>query len=85
MRPEKGRVGLFFLFIGLILLVLFAGSGSDRQDGLQLGYFFLSLLCFILAFVLIRKDWKNPGETARFRSFRKLTRKKAGGKGPAKK
>jgi hypothetical protein len=85
MRPERGRVGLFFLFVGLILLILFAGSGSNRQEGLQIGYFFLSLLSFLLAFLLIRKDWKEPGESARFRTFRRFTRKKAGGKGQEKK
>ncbi len=85
MRPELGRVGLFFLFIGLVLLILFAGSGSNRQEGLQFGYFCFSLFSFLLAFLLIRKDWKEPGESARFRAFRRLARKKAGGKGQEKK
>jgi hypothetical protein len=82
MHPESGRVGLFFLFIGLILLILFSGSGSVSGENTQVGYFFLSLLSFILAFFLIRKDWKTPGQSARFRAFRKLTQKKPTGKGP---
>ncbi len=85
MHPEKNRVGLFFLFIGLILLILFSGSASDDQEGYQVGYFFLALLSFAFAFYLIRKDWKAPGESARFRTYRKLTQKKPGGKGPPKK
>jgi hypothetical protein len=77
MHPESGRVGLFFLFIGLVLVILFAGSGSDSGEGLQMSFFFLSLAAFILAFYFIRRAWKAPGESSRFRTFRSLTRKKS--------
>jgi hypothetical protein len=80
MHIEKGRLGQFFLFIGLILLILFAGS--SQTQGTQVGYFCLSMLVFAVAFFLIFKDWKPPSAGSRFSSLRKITQRK-GGKGQA--
>jgi hypothetical protein len=55
-------------------------AGSDRLGGAQIGFFCLSMLAFALAFYLIWKGWKTPAESERFRSLRKITRKKTGEK-----
>ncbi len=79
MQIEKGRVGQFFLFVGFILLILF--SGANQAGGIQVEFLCLSLVAFALAFFLIRKDWKTPSPSSRFRIFRRGNQKKGGGKG----
>jgi hypothetical protein len=79
MHIEKGRVGEFFLFVGLILLILFAGAG--QAGATQLEFLCLSLITFALAFWLIWKDWKAPAPRSRFGLSRKSSSPKAEQKG----
>lgn len=80
MHIEKGRLGEFFLFIGLILLIIF--FATDQSQDPQAWLFFLGLLVLGLGFYFIRRDWKPPGPSQRFRIFRKQDKKKKeGGEG----
>jgi hypothetical protein len=69
MRVEKGRVGLFLLFIGLISLVIFFTASRSEDPGYQ--YFFVGLLFSVLGIALIWRGRKPPQETRRFRIFRR--------------
>ena len=79
MHVEKNRVGQFFVFGGLIFLILFAGS--SQSNGIQVGYCCLSTIALTIGAILIWKDWKPPSQTARFRTLQKITRRKPGDKG----
>ncbi len=79
MSAEFGRVGQFFLFAGLIMLILF--FFSDQGETPMVGLFFAALACTILGALFIRKDWKAPGPSKRFLSFRKFTQGKPKEKG----
>ena len=65
MKVEKGRIGIFFLFIGLILLALF--FTTYEAQGPQVGFFFIGLLVTGLGIYFIRKDWKPAPPSGRFR------------------
>ncbi len=76
MKVQKRRIGEFFLFICLVLMILF--FASDQGETPMIGLFFASLLSGLLGFYFIRKDWKPPAESARFRMFRKSSQNKQG-------
>lgn len=69
MLVERGRVGQFFLFIGVISLVVFFTTGRSGEQGYE--FFFIGLLSCILGIALIWKGRKPPPESRRFRLFRK--------------
>lgn len=69
MRVERGRVGLFLLFIGLISLVIFFTASRSENPGYQ--YFFIGLLLSAVGVALIWRGRKPPQETRRFRIFRR--------------
>ncbi len=73
MQIEKGRVGTFFIFIGLVLLVIF--FIADQNQSPQVGFFFSGLIMTFLGVYLIWKDWKPRRSSSRFRLIRKLNRK----------
>jgi membrane protein implicated in regulation of membrane protease activity len=62
------RIGTFFMWIGLGLLVLFLAS--IFSGGLQLQYFFLSAGAFFLGTVLRRRRLRQP--SGRFSSINRL-------------
>jgi hypothetical protein len=64
------RIGEFFLFIGLILLVIF--FASDQSQELAWGYLIIGGGLVILGGILM---WRRRGpeiESNRFRTYRKL-------------
>jgi len=80
MRIEKGRLGEFFLFIGLIVLIIF--FATDQSQDPQAWLFFLGLGMLGLGAYFIWKDWKPPAPRQRFKMFRKQEKKKKeGGEG----
>jgi Ca2+/Na+ antiporter len=78
MHIEKGRIGQFFLFVAIVLFIFLLGM--NQFGSAQLGLMCLSMCFFILAIVLIWRDWKPRAGSERFRSLRKMTQKKQGGK-----
>lgn len=72
MRVEKGRVGQFFLFIGVILLIIF--FSIDPEAPPLVSFFFWGIGLAGLGLYLIRRDWKKPPPSERFRLFRKPQR-----------
>ena len=79
MNVQKRRIGQFFLFASLVMLILF--FTSDRGETPMVGLFFAALISGIIGFYLIRKDWKAPTESARFRMFRRSPQNKPEDKG----
>jgi hypothetical protein len=73
MPIEKGRFGQFFLFIGLILLVIFFTVDPSQES--LIGFFFLGLILAGLGVFLIWRDWKRPPPADRFRMLRRMRRK----------
>jgi ABC-type Fe3+ transport system permease subunit len=72
MHVEKGRFGQFFLFIGLIALVIF--FTIDQSQQFQAGFFFAGILLAGVGVFLIWRDWKRPPPANRFRLLRKRKR-----------
>ncbi len=81
MEIEKGRVGQFILFIGLILLVIFFTTDQAKHPQYEL--FFFGLIGVGCGVYLIWRDLKPPPESQRFRSLRKW-RDKQGDRGKKK-
>ena len=74
MRIEKGRLGQFFLFIGLLLLVIFFFAGQDETPPAL--FFFSGAFLTGLGSFMIWKDWKPGPPSGRFRLLRGKSRKK---------
>ncbi|RPI87030.1 MAG: hypothetical protein EHM41_06440 [Chloroflexi bacterium] len=68
MRIEKGRLGQFFLFIGLLLLVIFFLAGKDETPPAR--FFFAGAFLTGLGTFMIWKDWKPGPPSGRFRLLR---------------
>lgn len=65
------KVGTFFMVIGVIILVLFAGASRADVDGTN-GLLFWGLLFFILGFFLWRRfPAPPPGPSNRFRILKR--------------
>jgi hypothetical protein len=69
MHLEKRRVGLFFLFIGLISLVIFFTADHSLDPGVE--YLFVGLLLSISGIALFWRNRKPPEESKRFRMLRR--------------
>jgi hypothetical protein len=69
MALDRGKVGLYFLIIGIVLLVLFFVTGQENDPNVL--YFFSGFGLSLLGFFLIRKNWKAPPPSTRFRMFRR--------------
>ncbi len=76
MQIERGRVGQFFLFVGLILLVIFFATDQSQEP--QVGWFFGGLLVMGVGVYLIWKDWKPRPPSQRFRLLRMYRKRKEG-------
>jgi hypothetical protein len=72
MHVEKGRVGQYFLFVGILLLVIFFSTEPGAEP--VVGYFLSGVGLVILGLYLIRRDWKAPPPSGRFRLLRRLRR-----------
>ena len=71
MRIEKRKVGWFFIYLALILLIIF--FASDQAQHPAYGFFFAGFALLLLGGYLIWRDHK-PAEPnpERFRTLRKL-------------
>ncbi|MFO7623575.1 MAG: hypothetical protein R6V73_04435 [Anaerolineales bacterium] len=72
MQVEKGRVGQYFIFVGVILLIIFFSIDPGAPP--LFGFFFWGIVLIGLGLYLIRRDWKKPPPSGRFRLLRKLRR-----------
>ena len=75
MQMQKGRLGQFFLVIGLISLVIFITT--NRVDNPAYGFFITGLALSLLGGFTIFQDRKPPPPTARFHTYRKMRQKQA--------
>ncbi len=73
MQIRLGRLGQFFLFVGIILLVIF--FVSDQNTYFQPMFFFVGLLLSLLGVYLIWRDWKPVNESSRFRTLRRMRKR----------
>jgi membrane-bound ClpP family serine protease len=69
MQSGKSKIGRFFLFIGLILLVVF--FAMDQAKHPSFGYFCVGVVVVILGGVLMAKGHQPPAESMRFRTLRR--------------
>jgi len=65
-----GRIGIFFLFIGLIILVIFFGTDQVRQPAY--GLFCLGTAVSGFGFLIVWKNRRPPTPSKRFRMIRRL-------------
>jgi hypothetical protein len=74
------RIGVYLLFISVILLVIFFGTDQVRQP--VYGYFCLGMLLFLLGGYLMWRGYTRPSiQSQRFRLLRGSKEKKKS-KGP---
>ena len=64
------QIGLFFSFIGVILLVIF--FTSDQTENTVWGYFIAGAALVILGGALIFHNPRSDSESHRFKAYRKL-------------
>jgi hypothetical protein len=69
MQSGKSKLGRFFLFIGLILLVVFFAMEQAKHP--SFGYFCVGVVVVILGGVLMAKGHQPPAESMRFRTLRR--------------
>jgi len=69
MQVEKSKVGAYFFFIGLILLVIF--FATDQAKHPAYGYFFAGFGAVFLGGYMMWTGRKPPPPSERFRSYRK--------------
>ncbi len=73
MHIEKGRLGTFFIFVGVVMLFIFFIADANHTP--QVGLFFAGLIITFLGVYLIWKDWKPRRTSGRFRLIRRLNRR----------
>lgn len=70
MQFWKSKIGKFFFFIGLIMLVIF--FAIDQSKNPSYGYFCVGIIVVILGVILMRSGGKTePEESMRFRTLRR--------------
>jgi sugar phosphate permease len=69
MQSGKSKLGRFFFFIGLILLVIF--FAMDQAKHPSYGYFCVGVIVVILGGILMRRGRQPPTESMRFRTVRR--------------
>ena len=70
MNVEKGRLGSFFVFIGLVLLVIF--FTTDQAQNPSYGFFFFGAFSLLGGGYLIWRDFKPSTPVERFRGLRAM-------------
>jgi uncharacterized membrane protein len=68
-----GSIGRFFLFIGIVMMMVY--FATDLSESPVFTLFFAGLGLIILGIALIRKQHSPPTHSERFRLIRKLVRK----------
>jgi drug/metabolite transporter (DMT)-like permease len=68
-----GRIGLFFLFLGGMLLVLFIGTDHAGQP--QFSFCFAALICLGVGIAMVAREIKPAQPTERFRLLRQIRQK----------
>jgi uncharacterized membrane protein len=68
-----GSIGRFFLFIGIVMMMVY--FATDLSESPVFTLFFSGLGLIILGIALIRKQHSPPTHSERFRLIRKLVRK----------
>jgi polyferredoxin len=68
MQVSKSKIGSFFLYIGLILIVIF--FATDPTEVSSYASFFGGVVCIWLGLFLLWRDLKAPGDSQRFRRWR---------------
>ena len=69
MRSARSKLGRFFLFIGLILLVVF--FAMDQAKHPSYGFLCVGLVVVILGGLLVVRGHQPPAESMRFRTLRR--------------
>jgi hypothetical protein len=69
MQSGKSKIGRFFFFIGLILLVIF--FAMDQAKHPSYGYFCVGIIVVILGALLMVRGHQPPAESMRFRTVRR--------------
>jgi 4-amino-4-deoxy-L-arabinose transferase-like glycosyltransferase len=69
MQSGKGKIGRFFFFIGMILLVIF--FAMDQAKHPSYGYFCVGVFAVILGGALMMRGHQPPAESMRFRTLRR--------------
>jgi sugar phosphate permease len=69
MQSGKSKIGRFFFFIGLVLLVVF--FAIDQVESPAYGYFCVGIVVVILGVMLMRRGHQPPAESMRFRTLRR--------------
>jgi len=69
MRSGKSKIGRFFLFIGLSLLVIF--FAMDHAKHPSYGYFCIGIILAVLGGFFVITGHKPPEESMRFRTLRR--------------
>jgi len=69
MQSGKSKLGRFFFFIGLILLVVF--FAMDQATNPSYGYFCVGIVAVLLGGVLMSRGHQPPAESMRFRTLRR--------------
>jgi hypothetical protein len=69
MQSGKSKIGRFFFFIGLILLVIF--FAMDQAKHPAYGYFCVGIIVVILGALLMMRGHQPPAESMRFRTVRR--------------
>jgi hypothetical protein len=73
MHVERGKVGQYFLFLGVLLLVIF--FSTDPAAPPLIGFFVWGAVLALFGLYLIRRNWKTPQPSSRFRLLRRLRRR----------
>jgi hypothetical protein len=69
MQVGKSKIGRFFFFIGLILLVVF--FAMDQAKHPAYGFFCVGVIVVLLGGILMLRGQQPPVESMRFRTLRK--------------
>jgi len=69
MQVGKSKIGRFFFFIGLILLVVF--FAMDQAKHPAYGYFCVGVVIVLLGGILMLRGQQPPDESMRFRTLRR--------------
>ncbi|MFZ0533835.1 MAG: hypothetical protein WAM09_11700 [Anaerolineales bacterium] len=69
MQVGKSKIGRFFFFIGLILLVVF--FAMDQAKHPSYGYFCVGVIVVLLGGFLMMRGHQPPAESMRFRTLRR--------------